>query len=479
MIFSSATFLIFFAALLSLYAMARSYPQRAAIILVGSIIFYATWKPAYLLLLGASLSINYMIYHGLQRSRSRSLLIGGVALNLGVLGFYKYLGLFIETALSIGQLVGMDVVSTRVTWIDWALPLGISFYTFHMLSVMIDVYRGEWTRPISFLSWTMYVTFFPHMIAGPILRASQLVAQLEQLKPLRWADIRMGGLIFGAGLAKKVLLADNLSLIVDNLYSHPQHLDFFLAWFATVGFGLQIYFDFSGYSEMAIGLARIFGVNLPRNFRYPYVSRSPREFWQRWHITLSRWLRDYLYISLGGSRCSMSRNMANLMITMVLGGMWHGAGWNFLFWGFLHGIYLIAHRILLMLYDATGIIKHSKLAGVISWMGLPITLILVSFTWVFFRAAHFHDAWSISMAMLGIAIPSGPYPEVRGYLKILVLSGVLVAACEPWLVEVMQRRGVAWWWSVPFPLRGLAYAGAALVLIVFGGATQKFIYFDF
>ena len=175
----------------------------------------------------------------------------------------------------------------------------------------------------------------------------------------------------------------------------------------------------------------------------------------------------------------MSRNMANLMITMVLGGMWHGAGWNFLFWGFLHGIYLIAHRILLMLYDATGIIKHSKLAGVISWMGLPITLILVSFTWVFFRAAHFHDAWSISMAMLGIAIPSGPYPEVRGYLKILVLSGVLVAACEPWLVEVMQRRGVAWWWSVPFPLRGLAYAGAALVLIVFGGATQKFIYFDF
>jgi Predicted membrane protein involved in D-alanine export len=211
---------------------------------------------------------------------------------------------------------------------------GHQLYTFHMLSVMIDVYRGEWTRRISFRSWWLYVSFFPHMIAGPILRASELVAQLENLAPLKAADVKLGALIFMVGLVKKVLFADNLSPLADGLFAHPEQLDFYSAWFAATAFALQIYFDFSGYSEMAIGLARVFGVTLPRNFLYPYTSQSVREFWQRWHITLSRWLRDYLYISLGGNRHGRARNLINLMTTMLLGGLWHGAAWTFVVWGF-------------------------------------------------------------------------------------------------------------------------------------------------
>ncbi len=480
MIFSSASFLLFFAIVLAAYAFTTSYGQRAAVILLASIVFYASWKPAYLILLFASLSINYLFYRGLNKKRSSVLLATAVTLNLLILGFYKYLGLLFETAIAITGWVGADTLQPRPDWIDWALPLGISFYTFHMLSVMIDVYRGDWTHRISFLSWTMYVTFFPHMIAGPILRASELVEQLENLGPLRLQNMRLGALIFCGGLLKKTLLADNLAPIADALYGHVEALNTTTAWLATLAFALQIYFDFSGYSEMAIGLAQVFGVVLPRNFLYPYISRSPREFWQRWHITLSRWLRDYVYISLGGSRCSMPRNMANLMITMLLGGLWHGAGWTFVFWGFLHGGYLIGHRLLLHLYATTGINRPRHIAQAISWLGWPATLILVCFTWVFFRADNFDSAWRISSAMLGLGQVTGESLEVRLYERSIIVLAGLVALVEPLFLQwLASRNPVAAWWAVPFPLRGIVYAGLVLSITIFGGQTQKFIYFDF
>jgi len=479
MIFSSFTFMVFFAAVLSLYAMARSYPQRAAIILAASIIFYASWRPAYLILLFASLLVNYFIYARLAKTRHKGWLISGLVLNITALGAFKYLGLFLDTTFILAGWAGYSVPAQRPEWVSWALPLGISFYTFHMLSVMIDVYRGEWTRRISFLSWTLYVTFFPHMIAGPILRASELVEQLEQLKPLSLGNVRLGSLIFVGGLAKKALLADNLAPIVDKIYSQPQTLDFGLAWAGTSAFGLQIYFDFSGYSEMAIGLALILGVTLPRNFLYPYISRSVREFWQRWHITLSRWLRDYLYISLGGSRCTLPRSLANLMLTMLLGGLWHGAGWNFAFWGFLHGLYLVAHRLLLQGYAWVGIREGGRLALALSWMGLPLTLVLVAFTWVFFRATSFADAWAVSAAMLGLTLPQGTAVILRSYELGVVGLGAAVVFIEPWVVTKLTKLGPEVWWRVPFPLRGIAYFMFVLAVIVFGGLTQKFIYFDF
>ena len=477
MLFSSPTFLVFFAALLIVYAGARNYRERAAIILVGSLIFYASWKPAYLILLGLSVSLNYLIYSGLSVTRSKRLLTLGLVLNLGFLGVIKYLGMVLESLLNLGTWLDIPLINTPSDWMHWALPLGISFYTFHMLSVMIDVYRGAWTHRISFRSWWLYVTFFPHMIAGPILRASELVEQLENLQPLKAQNIKLGTLIFMAGLIKKVLFADNLAPLTNDLFSHPEALDFYTAWLAATAFALQIYFDFSGYSEMAIGLALTLGIVLPRNFIHPYTSRSVREFWQRWHITLSRWLRDYLYISLGGNRKGTSRNLTNLLITMLLGGLWHGAAWTFVFWGFLHGSYLILHRLLLDLYTRLGIVDNSYTSRTLSWLGWPITLILIWITWIFFRAPSFHDAWIITAAMAGLSNASENH-TIRHYVQVLIWTSLLFTLVEP-AIERKLKQAMQYWEHLHFTLRGAVYAGITLTIIFFGGSSQKFIYFDF
>lgn len=477
MLFSSPTFLVFFAALLIVYAGARNYRERAAIILVGSLIFYASWKPAYLILLGLSVSLNYLIYSGLSVTRSKRLLTLGLVLNLGFLGVIKYLGMVLESLLNLGTWLDIPLINTPSDWMHWALPLGISFYTFHMLSVMIDVYRGAWTHRISFRSWWLYVTFFPHMIAGPILRASELVEQLENLQPLKAKNIKLGTLIFMAGLIKKVLFADNLAPLANDLFSHPEALDFYTAWLAATAFALQIYFDFSGYSEMAIGLALTLGIVLPRNFIHPYTSRSVREFWQRWHITLSRWLRDYLYISLGGNRKGTSRNLTNLLITMLLGGLWHGAAWTFVFWGFLHGSYLILHRLLLDLYTRLGIVDNSYTSRALSWLGWPITLILIWITWIFFRAPSFHDAWIITAAMAGLSNASENL-IIRHYVQVLIWTSLLFTLVEP-AIERKLKQAMQYWEHLHFTLRGAVYAGITLTIIFFGGSSQKFIYFDF
>ena len=477
MLFSSPTFLVFFAALLIVYAGARNYRERAAIILVGSLIFYASWKPAYLILLGLSVSLNYLIYSGLSVTRSKRLLTLGLVLNLGFLGVIKYLGMVLESLLNLGAWLDIPLINAPSDWMHWALPLGISFYTFHMLSVMIDVYRGAWTHRISFRSWWLYVTFFPHMIAGPILRASELVEQLENLQPLKAKNIKLGTLIFMAGLIKKVLFADNLAPLANDLFSHPEALDFYTAWLAATAFALQIYFDFSGYSEMAIGLALTLGIVLPRNFIHPYTSRSVREFWQRWHITLSRWLRDYLYISLGGNRKGTSRNLTNLLITMLLGGLWHGAAWTFVFWGFLHGSYLILHRLLLDLYTRLGIVDNSYTSRALSWLGWPITLILIWITWIFFRAPSFHDAWIITAAMAGLSNASENL-TIRHYVQVLIWTSLLFTLVEP-AIERKLKQAMQYWEHLHFTLRGAVYAGITLTIIFFGGSSQKFIYFDF
>ena len=241
---------------------------------------------------------------------------------------------------------------------NWALPLGISFYTFHMLSVMIDVYRGEWTHRISFRAWWLYVTFFPHMIAGPILRASELVEQLEKLQPLKAADVKFGALIFMAVSSRRCCLPTTWRPWQMSCLPSPRHSTSIRPGSRPLRSRCRSILIFPATAKWPSAL-RCFGVVLPRNFLYPYTSRSVREFWQRWHITLSRWLRDYLYISLGGNRRGKARNLANLMITMLLGGLWHGAAWTFVFWGFLHGTYLVLHRLLLDIYARLGVFDGS------------------------------------------------------------------------------------------------------------------------
>lgn len=478
MIFSSASFAVFFAAVMATYLLARSSMQRATVLLAASLIFYASWKPAYLILLGLSVSANWFVYRRMLFTRSRALMIAAITANLAVLGCFKYLALLIESALWLAHAAGAAVDVVRPGWIDWVLPLGISFYTFHMLSATIDVYRGDCTRRISFRHWCLFVSFFPQLIAGPIVRVHELVAQLETLEPVTWRNLKIGAFIFAGGLIKKALLADNLAPLVDALYAHPAQLDFLRAWVATVGFGMEIYLDFSGYSEMALGLACMFGVTLPLNFRFPYLARSATEFWHRWHMSLSRWLRDYLYISIGGNRGGRFNSYRNLMVTMLLGGLWHGANWTFVFWGFLHGALLITHRLLNAGLSAIGVVQGGFADRALSWLGWPVTFIAMHFTWVFFRASTFADAWTVCAAMLGLADPVAVTP-VRLYEIVGVLATVALVLIEPRVVAFFERRGVEWWWRVPFPLRGATYASLVLAVVVFGGPTQKFIYFDF
>lgn len=480
MIFSSFSFILFFLALLAIYGRLTTVKQRAGLLLAGSILFYASWEPVYLLLLGSSLFVNHRLYLHILKRRSRSLVIMGIVINLAVLGAFKYLGLVIETGSWFAHLFDHSVIVARPQWANWVLPLGISFFTFQMLSALIDAYRGEWKRAVDFREWCLYVTFFPQLIAGPIVRAHQLFDQLEGLRPLSSANLRVGAVIFVGGLIKKSVFADNLGPIVDRLYAHPEQLDFMLSWLATVAFGMQIYLDFSGYSEMALGLAWMLGIQLPRNFLYPYISRNFSEFWTRWHITLSCWLRDYLYIPLGGSRCSLSRTYFNLMVTMLLGGLWHGAGWTFVFWGFLHGSYLVAYHVLSRIYSAWGLVRDQGPGRILSLLGWPLTFALTSFTWVFFRAPSFDRAWTISGTMLGMGHPVGVLVSLRMYEMMMILGTFGLVLMEPLIVGRLQKKGVDWWWArVPFAVRGFAYAGLTLFVIVLGGHTQKFIYFDF
>ena len=348
-----------------------------------------------------------------------------------------------------------------------------------MLSAMFDAYHGVWAKHVTFPRWCLYVTFFPHLIAGPILRPGQLIDQLGELAPLNGDNFRLGGTIFVAGLIKKTLFADNLASIADAAYNHPAGLTTASAWIGTLAFAFQIYFDFSGYSEMAVGLARMFGVTLPRNFLYPYISRSPTEFWRRWHITLSLWLRDYLYVALGGNRRGPWRTRFNLMTTMVLGGLWHGANWTFVVWGALHGLYLIGHRLLKSAFAAMGVSEGGTASRWLSLAGMPVTFLLVLVTWVFFRASSFGDAWVVLRAMAGGQGGTGSPVNFRLYEVGIVAAAALLAALEPWLAGFAERKGIGWWWRLPFLFRGFSYAALTLVIVAFGGVTQKFIYFDF
>ena len=475
MIFSQPIFFVFLAALLAIYGLCRTQPQRAVVLLAGSLIFYASWKPAYLILLVLSVSINYLFYSALSRTRSKRTLLIALVLNLALLGGIKYLGMLIDTAIAVAAFAGHTDTGLDSHWTHWALPLGISFYTFHMLSVMIDVYRGEWTTRISFRSWWLYISFFPHMVAGPILRASELVEQLERLGPLQARDLKVGALIFMGGLIKKILFADNFAGLADELWADPSRLDTATAWLAVTAFALQIYFDFSGYSEMAIGLARGFGVDLPRNFRYPYISRSPQEFWQRWHITLSRWLRDYLYVSLGGNRAGYARTLANLMITMVLGGLWHGAAWTFVIWGFLHGAWLVAHRVIQPWLPKPRAQAGQAAYAVLAW---GCSMAVVWLTWVFFRAGTTTQALDMCARMAGLAGSDASPPVVRSYVWLLTALTCVLVLLESRIVSACAS-GLDRWSRVTPLLRGGIYAAAIMCVIIFGGSTQRFIYFDF
>jgi alginate O-acetyltransferase complex protein AlgI len=344
MLFYTPEFLIFSIILLGMLGFVHQNEPRKLILLLASYIFYMWWNPAFILLIIFSTLVDFTIGRRLAAeeslSKRRLYLVISMTANLGLLFIFKYAGLFGDSLLGIMRMLGHEPswVSVNLT-----LPVGISFYTFQTMSYTIDIYRRKIEPTHKPLDFALFVAFFPQLVAGPIVRAATFLPQLKDDIKIRCGQGTF--FLILRGLAKKVLIADNLAVFVDPVFSNPGAWPSVIIWIATIGFAIQIYCDFSGYSDIAIAIARILGFTLPLNFNHPYSARNPAVYWTRWHISLSSWLRDYLYISLGGSRGSALLTYRNLMLTMLLGGLWHGANWNYLIWGFLHGSILIIHRL--------------------------------------------------------------------------------------------------------------------------------------
>jgi D-alanyl-lipoteichoic acid acyltransferase DltB (MBOAT superfamily) len=384
-----------------------------------ALVFYGWWNAKYLLLLLPLLFANFIIAtriapRGGQRPPfAKLLLIFGLAINLAGLGYFKYANFFID---NVNNLFGLNLFLAKVV-----LPLGISFYIFQKIAFLVDAYNGKVER-LNLLEYSLFVTFFPQLIAGPIVHHSEVMPQFRKPRTVGMDIVALGITIFAIGLAKKVLLADTAAL-----YSSPQFaavaagqkLDFLAAWSAAFSYTAQLYFDFSGYSDMAIGAALMFGIRLPVNFDSPYKAASIIEFWRRWHITLSRFLRDYLYIPLGGNRKGRKRGYLSLLVTMLLGGLWHGAGWTFVIWGALHGFYLAINHAWHILSERLGIASGLS-NGRGRWVGQVITFFAVVIAWVFFRSENLGSSIEMLKAMAGnngITIPASLVSLMPGLPK--------------------------------------------------------------
>ena len=347
----------------------------------ASLFFYAWWDVRYLPLLLASICVNYgagrLIGASAGAARKR-VLVAALALNLGLLAYYKYANFFIDSVNAIAVTAGAGAVSLPWHGLDIILPIGISFFTFTQIAFLVDCYRGE-VREYRFIHYVLFVSYFPHLIAGPVLHHRDMMPQFADPANAhpRAANFAIGLSIFTIGLAKKVLIADNLSPLAIPVFAAGAEPTLIEAWIGVLAYTFQLYFDFSGYSDMAIGLSRLFGVKLPLNFNSPYKAANIADFWRRWHMTLSRFLRDYLYIPLGGSRRGEAMRYRNLMLTMLLGGLWHGAGWTFVIWGGLHGLYLVLQQAWQRVFGAapaakTGMASGDRLSAISTFLARPM-----------------------------------------------------------------------------------------------------------
>ena len=363
---------------------------KKMVLLTSSYFFYGYWDWRFLSLIWISTIVDFMvgkaIYSSFDHKKRKRLLFISIITNLGILGFFKYFNFFID---SYNHLFGN---SDHYTTLNIILPIGISFYTFQTMSYTIDIYRNKLQPTKSILDFSNFVAFFPQLVAGPIERATNLLGQMGNFNGLSRKYVKTAFVLLFIGYVKKVLIADNIGLIVDPHFTNYSQLTSFQALFALILFSLQIYFDFSGYSDIARGLAFLFGIKLMINFNQPYFSKSPSEFWRRWHISLSTWLRDYLYIPLGGNRCGSLRTNINLMVTMLLGGLWHGASWNFVLWGGLHGIYLIFNKIIANSFPFKGTINNQP---IITLGKVFFTYTLILITWLPFRVKDINVTYSI------------------------------------------------------------------------------------
>jgi D-alanyl-lipoteichoic acid acyltransferase DltB (MBOAT superfamily) len=467
MVFNSFSYWAFFAAIFVL-SRCCSLRARNILLLLASYLFYAAWDYRFLSLLWLSTGVDFLVGLRLASTpdprRRRAWLVLSLVVNLGVLGFFKYAGFFAE-----GLVALLDPAGIRLApWaLEVVLPVGISFYTFQSLSYTIDVYRGRLAVERSLSRFALYVAFFPQLVAGPIERATRLLPQIGQLHRAGIDQIASGAWLCLWGLFKKVVIADNVGVLPDAVFADPGLASGPEVLVATYAFSIQIYCDFSGYTDIARGSARLLGFDLMRNFDTPYLSRSMQEFWRRWHISLSTWLRDYLYIPLGGSRLGARRTYVNLGITMLLGGLWHGANWTFLLWGTFHGALLAIERG----WKVYG--KESATGRFRQLLRLVATFHLVVFGWLIFRA----DAVGDIPVLLSRFSDLQVHAAGSWFLQLLLLSSPLV------VFDLFQ------WWrdtddefilSAPLLVRGLVYFGLMVAIVFLGNdGGENFIYFQF
>jgi D-alanyl-lipoteichoic acid acyltransferase DltB (MBOAT superfamily) len=462
MLFHTPQFFAFFLVVLALFYLLPR-PAGRWILLAASYFFYMCWNAKFVLLILALTAIDYTAAMWMRRlpagRKRKAALVMSLAANLGFLGFFKYYN-FLAGNLAWALARPLDSFALHII-----LPMGISFHTFQSMSYVIDVYRGEQEVITDIVDYALYIAFFPQLVAGPIVRARHFFADLYHWRAPDAREILRGTLLVVFGLLKKLAIADQFARIADDFFRNPAaHAGWLAAWSGVIAFSIQIFFDFSGYTDMAIGLAQILGFHFPENFRRPYLARSITDFWRRWHISLSTWLRDYLYIPLGGNRHGRWQTYRNLMLTMLLGGLWHGASWNFVIWGGYHGALLSVERLL-------GVRERQRWS-LLDPLRVAFTFALASIGWIFFRAATLRDSLYILERLYG-----GPHGHVlcpHWQLWLLAIA-LLLAVLE-------ESRG--WFERLP-DAPAWVYASAIAVclfcleLIGFTGRAVPFVYFQF
>jgi alginate O-acetyltransferase complex protein AlgI len=473
MLFCSQEYAIFFLLVFALYWATPWHRARVVLLLAASLYFYACWNRWLALLIAATTTLDYAVGLGLEGWKSergrKALLALSLVGNLGMLAAFKYANFFLGSLETTLNACGLHAPMPLLSVI---LPVGISFYTFEAINYTVDVYRRRIKAERDLPSFLLFVTFFPHLVAGPIVRARDFLPQVRRPKRWSWSRAELGVGLFLVGLFKKLAIADRMALYADPVFHDPAAFGSHAAWIATIAYTIQIYCDFSGYTDMALGSAHLLGYKLAPNFRMPYLSANLAEFWRRWHISLSTWLRDYLFIPLGGSRGSSLATARNLLITMTLGGLWHGASWTFVVWGLLHGGLLIVHRGFRSIAQSRpGLDRLLTTAGG-TVLRVALTFLTVAVLWVFFRATTF-DAAARVLRRLFIPTdgPGPPLPTDAFWTLLLVIatSHALAPTIGRWL---RHER-------LPAPTIGLGYAATLTLTLVLTTNYNMFIYFQF
>ena len=473
MAFSSLAFAGFFAVVFVVYWSIPWGRVRVAWLLLSSIFFYASWSKELALLVTATSIMDYLLARAMEAypaPRTRKIFLGlSLGINLGLLCYFKYVNFFLDALRTSLDSIGC---SQRIFALEILVPFGISFYTFEAISYTIDVYRGRMKAEKNLVNFMLFILFFPHLVAGPIVRAWDFLPQVARPKRLSWVRLSYGSQLFVLGLFKKLIISDRIAAYSDLIFEDPGKYSTQTIWLGAIAFAVRIYADFSGYSDMALGAAHCLHYKLTLNFRLPYISTNVSEFWRRWHISLSSWLRDYLFIPLGGSRGSTLQTCRNLMITMTLGGLWHGANWSFVLWGVAHGLFLSIHRIFRDWCDARPRIQSLLATAPGRLAGWGATMLCVVLAWSLFQPSLKVAATALKRMFVPSAGAQFPFSPVELYGTLALLAVCHVFVNQNWWRPI--------WTRLPAPVIGCACGVLALAAIFFSPlASKEFIYFQF